>query len=162
MAYQIQVREVSSQPALSIRAVVHTLELVRFFDEATSEIRTYLNRAGVRAVGPPRSLWHSAPGEIPDSSDIETCLPIEHPVPSSGRMRSAVLPAGLQAFTVHYGAYDEMVNAFDAVWQWIQEHGYEMVGPPCDVVLVGPNDTSDPSAYRTEIVYPVSALKQQG
>jgi effector-binding domain-containing protein len=159
MAYEIRVREVGSQPILSIRAIVQTPELVRFFDEACNEMRTYLILVGVRAVGPARSLWHSAPGQIPDSFDIETCLAIEHPVPPSGRMRYGALPAGLQAFTVHHGAYNDMGNAFDAVWHWIQAHGYEMVGPPCDVVLVGPDDTSDPSAYRTEIVYPVSARK---
>jgi effector-binding domain-containing protein len=159
MDYKIQVREVGSQPILSIRAVVRTLELVGFFDEACSEIMAYLIQAGVHAVGPPRSLWHSAPGQIPDGSDIETCLPVARPVEPSGRMRYRELPGGLEAFTVHHGAYDDMGNAFDAVWQWIQANGYELVGPPCDVVLVGPNETSDPSAYRTEIVYPVSMRK---
>jgi effector-binding domain-containing protein len=155
MTYQIQVREVSAQPILSIRAVVPTLELVKFFDDACDEMRAYLTQVGISAAGPPMSLWHSAPGQIPDASDIETCLPVERPVPSSGRMRYRELPAGLQAFAVHHGGYDEMGNAFDAVWRWIQENGYEMDGPPCDVVLVGPTDTDDPSAYRTEIVYPV-------
>ncbi len=159
MAYAIHVREVGPQPILSIRAVVRTLELVQFFDEACKEMQTYLTQVGVRTVDPAMSLWQSAPGQIPDGSDIETCLPIEGPVPPSGRMRYSELSAGLQAFTVHYGAYDDMGNAFDAVWHWIQEHGYEMAGPPRDVVLVGPNDTSDPSAYRTEIVYPVSTRK---
>ena len=50
-----------------------------------------------------------------------------------------------------------MSSAFDAVWQWIEEHGYKMDGAPRDVVLVGPNDTSDVTAYRTEIVYPVTS-----
>jgi effector-binding domain-containing protein len=117
----------------------------------------YLDKAGVRVVGPAMSLWHSAPGQIPDSFDIETCLPIEGPVSPADRMHFRELPAGLQAFTIHIGSYDNMGDAFDAVWEWIQEHSYEMTGPPRDVVLRGPNETSDPSTYRTEIVYPVAA-----
>ena len=161
MPYVVQVREVAPQPILSIRAVVRTPELIQFFDEACREMQTYLSQVGGRTVGPPMSLWHSAPGQIPDASDIETCWPIEGPVASSGGMRYSELPAGLQAFTVHPGAYDEMGKAFDAVWHWIQEHGYEMAGAPRDVVLVGPNETRDPSAYRTEIVYPVSTRNQR-
>ena len=52
-----------------------------------------------------------------------------------------------------------MGNAFEAVWEWIQEHGHEVVGPPRDVVLVGPHLTSDTTAYRTRIVYPSAAIR---
>lgn len=159
MVYEIQLREAGPQPVLSIRAVVPTLELVQFFDVACAEMRAYLAQAGIRITGPAMSLWHSAPGQIPGASDIETCWPIEGPAPSSGRMKYRELAAGFQAFTVHPGPYDDMGNAFDAVWHWIQERGYEMAGPPRDVVLVGPGDTSDPADYRTEIVYPVALPK---
>jgi effector-binding domain-containing protein len=160
MKYDIKVREVGSQPILGVRAVVRTLELVQFFDEACNQMKNYLAKAGVRTAGPAMSIWHSAPGQIPDGFDIETCIPIENLISPADPMRSRELPAGLQAFTVHYGAYDDMGNAFEAVWKWIQEHGYEMVGPPRDVVLIGPNETSDPSTYRTEIVYPVVSIPQ--
>ena len=157
MTYQIQLREARPQPILSIRAVVPTMQLVQFFDEATQEMQAYLEEQGVRRTGPAMSLWHSAPGQIPGASDIETCWPIEGPVPPMGQMHYRVLPAGLEAITIHHGSYDDMGNAFDALWQWTQEQGYEMTGPPRDVVLVGPADAGDPSAYRTEIVYPVAA-----
>ena len=159
MDYQIQIREVEPQPILSIRAVVPNLELIRFFDEACREMQTYLEQLSIRVTGPAMSLWHSAPGELPDASDIETCLPIEAPVSTVGRMKYRVLQGGLEAFTIHQGSYEDMVNAFEAVWQWIKEQGYEMTGPPRDAVLVGPNDTDDPSAYRTEIVYSVAARR---
>ena len=103
------------------------------------------------------SLWHSAPGQIPNALDIETYWPIEGPVLSMGQMKYRVLPAGLEAFTLYHGSYDDIGNAFDAWWQWVQEQGYEMSGPPRDVVLVGPTDTGDPPAYRTEIVYPITS-----
>ena len=42
MPYEIQLREVGSQPILSIRAVVKTHDLVAFFDGAVREMRAYL------------------------------------------------------------------------------------------------------------------------
>ena len=153
MTYDVHRREVNERPILSVRAVVRTDELVAFFDAAVAEMRAYLAQLSVTAAGPPGSLWHSAPGEIPDASDVETYLPLERPVPSSGRMTGRALPAGLEAFTVHAGNYDTMGSAFDAVWNWLQANGYQMDGPPADVVLVGPGDTAAPDDYRTEIVY---------
>ena len=70
MACEIRVREVASQPIVSIRAIVQTPELVQFFDEACNEMRTYLTRVGVRAVGPARSLLAQRTGQIPDNFDI--------------------------------------------------------------------------------------------
>jgi len=159
MPYEVQIREVGPQTIMSIRAVVPTLEMVKFFDDACNEMRAYVTQIGGRIVGPAMSLWQSEPGLIKDGFDIETCLPVEHPVPSIGRMRCSELPAGVHVFTVHHGPYDDMSNAFDAVWKWIQENDYEMAGPPRDVVLEGPKDTNDPTAYRTEIVFPISARK---
>ena len=62
MAYQIQLREVEAQPILGIRAVVPTLELDQFFDEASREMQTYLEQQGIRSTGPAMSLWRAMQG----------------------------------------------------------------------------------------------------
>lgn len=155
MTYEVKVREVAAQPVLSIRAVVPVMELVGFFDEACKEMYEYLEREGVRLAGPPMSLWHSDPESTPGESDIEVCVPVERPVPPSGKMRGGELPAGPLAHTIHEGPYDTMGGAFDAVWGWIQRNRHEPAGPPRDVVLVGSSDTDDPARYRTEIARPI-------
>ena len=148
----MRVKEVAAQPVLSIHAVVPRHELVRFFDEACDEMYEYLDRIGTRPAGPPMSLWHSAPGEIENASAIQTCIPVERAVPSQGRMQAGELPAGQLAYTIHVGPYDDMGQAFEAVWSWIQTEGHETVGPPRDVILAGSRDTDDPAEYRTEKV----------
>lgn len=153
--YTIQIREVFAQSIAGIRSIVPNPQLESFFDQACREIRAYLSQIGVAAIADPMSLWHSSPGEIPDGFEIETCIPIERPVPAQGRIQPGELPAGTLASTIHEGPYDTMSAAFDAVWVWTQEHGYELAGPPRDVVLVGPDTTDNPTEYRTEIVYPI-------
>ena len=155
MSYEVKVRHVAAQPVLSIRARVPVMELVGFFDEACREMYAYLERVGARPTGPPLSLWYSDPDITPGESEIETCVPIEQPVPSSGRMTAGELPAGPLAYTIHEGPYDDMRAAFDAVWEWIQGNNREAAGPPRDVILVGPGDTDNPEEYRTEIGWPI-------
>jgi effector-binding domain-containing protein len=155
VTYEVRVREVEVQPVLSIRAVVPVMALVGFFDEACKEMYEYLEREGVRPAGPPLSLWHSDPESTPGESDIEVCVPVERPVLPSGRMKAGELPDDRLAYTIHEGPYDNMGGAFDAVWGWIRKNSREPAGPPRDVVLVGPNDTNDPTQYRTEIAWPL-------
>jgi effector-binding domain-containing protein len=122
--YTIQIQDVPAQPIVSIRDTVPNPQLETFFDEACREIRAYLSQIGVAAIAEPMSLWHSSPGEIPDGFDIETCIPVERPVPAQGRIRAGELPAGTLASTIHEGPYDTMSAAFDAVWVWTQAQGY--------------------------------------
>lgn len=155
MTYEVKVKEVAAQPILSIRARVPEGELVAFFDEACGEMYAYLERVGVRPAGPPMSQWYSDPEMTPGEAEIETCIPVEQHAPSSGRVKAGALPAGPLAYTVHDGPYDNMGEAFDAVRAWIQINGRKTAGPPRDVVLVGPNDTDNALAYRTEIAWPI-------
>jgi effector-binding domain-containing protein len=153
--YAVQVRAAGPQPVAGIRDTVPTSDLVQFFADACREIHAYLSEIGVAVTGPPLSIWHSSPGEIPHGFDVETCIPVEHGVPARGRIRPGELAAGTIASTVHEGPYDDMGAAFDAVWSWIEAEGHEPAGPPRDVVLVGPDQTDDPAEFRTAIVYPI-------
>lgn len=155
MLYEVNVRDVPAQPILGIRAVVAPLELAGFFEDACRDMYAYLDRIGVSPAGPPMSLWHSSPDESREGVDIQTCVPIERPAQSSGRMMAGELPAGRLAYTIHSGPYDGMWAAFDAVWAWIGRNGCEPAGPPRDIILVGAHDVVDPYQYRTEVAWPV-------
>ena len=47
------------------------------------------------------------------------------------------------------------IAAYAALQGWMQEHGHESDGPPREIYLVGPCQASDPSAFRTELQWPI-------
>ena len=155
MSYDVRVKELPIQPIVSIRASVLHEEIMRFYDDAQAELGAYVQQIGVAVTGPKMSLWHSGPQDSPTHTDIETCLPIAHLVPAHGRIQSRELPAGRVVYTIHTGAYDTLGEAFEAVWAYTQQQGYEVAGPPRDLVLIGDNDVRDPAGYRTEVAWPI-------
>ena len=55
------------------------------------------------------------------------------------------------------GPYDDSGEVWQALFIWLTEQGYRPSGPPREVFLVGPQLGKDPSEYRSEILYPVTA-----
>ena len=155
MTYDVGVKELSALPIVSIRATIPNDEIMSFYTEAQDELRSSIEALNVAVAGPKMSLWHSSPQDSPTHTDIETCLPVARPVPALGRIHAGELPAGRIVYTIHSGPYDTLGDAFEAVWAYLQQHGYAPAGPPRDLVLVGEDDVSDPVAYRTEVAWPI-------
>src|SRR5690606_25461436 len=77
-------------------------------------------------------------------------------VPESGRMRVHELPAATVAATIHYGTYNTIGDAHQAVIQWVNAGGYQNAGADRELYLYNrhPLRRDDPT-YVTEIQYPV-------
>ena len=68
-----------------------------------------------------------------------------------------MLPARDLALTVHHGPHDDIDITYGALGAYLAEHALIVDGPVHETYLVGPRDTADPSAWRTEIGWPVFA-----
>ncbi len=89
--------------------------------------------------------------------DLEVCQPVEENVRGRGRVQVKDLPSVEQmASVVHHGPYDTLSQAYQALTQWLDAHGYHIIGPAREVyVLAGePIRQNDPS-YVTEVQFPV-------
>jgi hypothetical protein len=71
----------------------------------------------------------------PTISPVEVCLP----TPEGDR----TLAAAEVAFTLARGEqchYPQIVAAYDAVWEWVKEHGRDFAGPPREIYQFGPGE----------------------
>ncbi|MDD7921764.1 GyrI-like domain-containing protein [Actinomycetospora callitridis] len=59
------------------------------------------------------------------------------------------------ARTVHPGPHDDIDVTYGALGAHLAEHVLLVDGPVHETYLVGPRDTPDPAAWRTEIGWPV-------
>lgn len=78
--------------------------------------------------------------------------------PRSGRVRPATLPAAELAVTTHVGAHDDIEVTYGELGAWVVANALAVAGPVRETYLVGPRDTPDPAAWRTEIGWPVFRL----
>jgi DNA-binding transcriptional MerR regulator len=154
-SYDARTKEVVPQQMLSIRIRTRLAELGAEGSRAFGEMIAHLGRAQAHPAGPLFALYHG-PEFDEDAIDVEWCVPVGRPVSGQGRMSGRELPRATVAYTLHAGPYDAVgPTAYAALQKWMQEHGHESDGPPREVYLVSPCQTSDPAAYRTELQWPI-------
>lgn len=75
--------------------------------------------------------------------------------PDIGRVHPATLPAVELAVTTHSGDHDDIDVTYGQLGTWVVENALAVAGPVREAYLIGPRDTEDPAAWRTEIGWPV-------
>ena len=105
-----------------------------------------------------------APGGTYDDALFQTgrghvvvYLPTARP-PRTGRVHPLTLPAVELAVSTHIGSHDDIDVTYGQLGTWVVENALSVTGPVRETYLVGPRDTGEPTAWRTEIAWPVFGL----
>ena len=150
MTYPIETRELTEQATAVARVSLPAAQLAAWLPGAYEQVMTYLAAAGAAPAGPPfaRFTFHD------DVVDAEAGFPVRAPVAGDGRVTPSSLPGGPVAVTTHYGRYEDLTAAYDAVAGWLKEHGLEPAGPHWEVYYTDPHSEPDPTRWRTDLIAP--------
>lgn len=91
--------------------------------------------------------------------DLEVCVILPPHTPA--HIRSRLLPAEpILASTIHRGSFNGLAAAFSALFRWVDENHYEIVGPDREIYHRLPSDdpTANNSKAVTELQIPVRKL----
>ena len=152
MGYDIIQQDLGPQPVISVRERLGQGQLQTFFGRAFGDLYAHLGRHGVPPLGEPFVIYHSFG---PDGVDAEGCLPVPRGVPVTERVGYHELPAISVVETLHIGPYDELGQAYQALSDWIRDHGLEAAGPVRERYLNEPGPDVPPAAYRTIVQVPI-------
>jgi AraC family transcriptional regulator len=154
MAYSIETKELSSQPALVIRRRINRSELAATLGALYGRIFQYSQQSGAALAGPPFTRYLEwGPGLI----HIEAGMPVAAAVPGNGEIAADALPSGPVAFATHAGPYETLNEAHAAVEIWIAAQGLAPAGPPWESYVTDPADFPNPADWKTEIFWPLKA-----
>jgi effector-binding domain-containing protein len=153
MDYEIEVRDLPAQPAVAIRDTATAKGIGPAMRELYPVVSAFLEKRGVEPAGPSFGVYYTFSEE---EVDFEAGFPVSEPVEGEGRVGATELPATRAAVTVHVGPYTTIGQAHDALDRWIHEQGKDRPPAVREIYLVGPGDTEDSSAWRTEVVYPLA------
>jgi DNA-binding transcriptional MerR regulator len=143
-----------SAPALSVAAIrenVALADVLTWYGPAMTEIRRAV--LGTEATGPAGGLYDNALFSD-ERGEVVVYLPVADP-PTIGRVRPLLLPARELAVTVHQGPHDDIDVTYGSLGRYVTEHEIAVAGPVQEIYLVGPADTDEPSAWQTEIAWPI-------
>ncbi len=147
-------RKVDPQTAAAISEVVHAKDALSWFLGALGELHAVLAAQQITATGPAggifsNALFSQARGQA------TVFIPCDVKASSIGRVVPLVVPAVELATLVHKGSHANIDLAYGSLATYVTRHELAIEGPLREYYLVGPQDTSEMSAWRTEIGWPI-------
>jgi DNA-binding transcriptional MerR regulator len=148
---RVELRSVPTRTVAAISAAVKRDDVVPWYDAAMAELDAAFPAA--ERTGPPGGRYAN---ELftQDAGAASVFWPVRDPR-SVGRIEVLELPAVELAVTVHPGSHDDMGVTYGRLGAWVIDHALAVNGPVHETYLVGPRDTSEESAWRTEIGWPI-------
>jgi effector-binding domain-containing protein len=150
--YEVKLKEVAATPLAGVRTTCGPNEIGKVMGEALQTLFHRLGAAGVPVVGPPLAIYYRYDEE---GVDMEVAVPVGGPVPEWDGVVADSLPEGLVAMTVHVGSYQTIGKGWEALMEWVQQHGHEALSPCWETYLTDPATEPDSSKYVTELYQPV-------
>jgi DNA-binding transcriptional MerR regulator len=145
----VELRHVPAATVAAVEDDVARDDVLTWYAGAMAE----LDAAVDDPTGAPGGLYDNALFEV-DRGHVLVYRPTAEP-PQVGRVHPVTLPAVELAVTTHVGAHDDIEVTYGEVGAWVVANALAVAGAVRETYLVGPRDTADPSAWRTEIGWPV-------
>lgn len=148
-----QVETVDARPVAQVRATIPVSELPAFFDRAFTLITDALQRQGVAPTSAAFARYHGAPGEV---ADLEVGFGVDAVIEADGEVNPGELPAAEVAHAVHRGGYDALAASWQALADWIGEHGRVPQDTMWEVYTTEPTPDTDPATLLTDLYWPLA------
>jgi DNA-binding transcriptional MerR regulator len=145
----VELREVAAVTVAAVGDDVDSEHVPGWYAGAMAE----LDAVVASPTGRPGGLYDN---ELFDSGrgHLLVYVPTDDP-PDIGRVHPVTLPAVELALTTHVGEHHDVDVTYGRLGAWVVENALAVAGPVRETYLVGPHDTDDPGAWRTEIGWPV-------
>jgi DNA-binding transcriptional MerR regulator len=150
---EVHQRTVPARTVAAIGASVARRDVVAWYAGALEELDRTFAAGGLTATGPLGGLFDNALF-TEDQGEAIVYLPVAEP-PVAGRVAPLDIAPAELATKVHHGSHDDIDVTYGALGSYVTEQALAIAGPVHEVYLVGPRDTDDASAWRTEIGWPV-------
>jgi DNA-binding transcriptional MerR regulator len=149
--------EYRSVPAMWVAAIGKTVklsEIEAWWSDSFGEISRALRSAKVRAAGRSGGLY---PTELftDDIGDVLVFVPVAERFEPRGQVRITEVPAAEYAIAVHEGPLREADRTYGMLGMHVAERAIGVDGPIRENYVVTDDETTDESALRTEICWPV-------
>jgi len=152
-AVNIGSRKIDQVTAAAISDIIRVEDALPWFSGALGELKAALAAQEVKLTGPAGGMFSS--DLFSEARGEETIFMPCGGARAVGRMTMVAVPAVELATIVHEGSHANIDLAYGALATYVTRHALGIAGPLREYYLVGPQDTPDTSAWRTEIGWPI-------
>ena len=126
MTYQVEIKEVASQPLAAVRFNANARNIAHTITTTLSKVWAFIKARQLPHLGINVVLYHPTPERCDLFSDegiaMEAAVQVAQPFEGEGEICLSQTPAGKAAATTHLGPYHKLVEAHAAILAWCAEH----------------------------------------
>lgn len=148
MTYECEVVELSAQPTLTIRTTTSVQNLPLVLGKVYETIADYLQEMGEQPAGPPYAAYYNMDMQ---NLDVEAGFPMSGRLSGRDDIKVSEIPSGKVATCLHVGPYSEIEPAYNTLFQWINDNGYEATGVALEMYMNDPGQTP-PEKWKTQVI----------
>lgn len=151
--YDVRLKEVEPLLVASVRELI---PLGENLGQSYRKIVAYLDQQRVQHSQPALLLLHSRYEWRVDSLaiDVETVAPLSTALPGNEQISIRTVPGGWMVCTVHTGNDLSLGQAYVALYGWVKDNQYQVIGVP-RLLHLQRAEHMDPRQYVTEVQLPV-------
>ena len=150
MSIDVRLANLDSVPLAVVRRRAQQSELSKVVRESCGVVWTFVRAHGLKAG---RNVAVYLNGDI----QLEVGVELDGAFAEGEEVVRSGTPAGLTASAKHFGPYQKLGTAHDAIRQWATTHGHRLLGPNWEIYgHWQPEWNTDPSLIRTDVFYLVA------
>jgi len=148
MEYAIHIEQLSSRPLAVVRRRASLPELAKVIPDACGTVWNVVRAQKIPGAGRHVALYWD------DEFNLEVGVELAAPFAGHGEVVGSATPAGAVATAVHFGPYNRLPEAHQAIRQWCVEHGHDLAGPNWEIYGHWIHEwCDDPTKIRTDVFY---------
>jgi DNA-binding transcriptional MerR regulator len=156
MTFPIQIRTVDEQPIVSMTKAVTVEQIGEHIASSLGQLYEVVGMQQGQVIGPPFGIYHGPINET-DTGPLEVCVPVDRLLVTTSLVQARALAAGQVASVMladEQCAFPLILEAYDALCDWIEREGFEAAEPPREIWHSMPGEPA-----REEIVWPFRSVK---
>ena len=134
------------------RRVIKIAEMQAFYAEVFEDVFQKLQEKGIEMAGMPSGVYYKWEAEK-GQTEMAAAIPVKEAVELGGDYELIEIPAGKMIGLNHYGSYEGLGAAHDAIEAYIKEKGYTPRPPATEEYVSDPTQVPNPKDVLTKVSY---------
>ena len=136
------------RPLAIVRRKARVQELSKVVPECCGIVWNVLRAQAIKGAGRHVAIY------LDCQINLEVGVELDGPFAGHGEVVPSALPAGTVATAVHFGPYNRLNEAHQAIRDWCAKHGHEPAGPNWEIYGHWVDEwNTDPAKIRTDVFY---------
>lgn len=143
---------VEKQYALAIKDTVKMQEMAVKMEDFFTKLANYFAQNDIQMAAPPFTIYYTWDGQ---QSYLAAGIPTMEPLEGEGEIVPITIEPGEALMAIHEGPYETMAKTYNALEQYAEIQGLELMDMAWEVYITDPQQEPNPEQWVTNVYFPL-------